>query len=264
MKFCDMHNDAVTSKKDWGKYAEINDKKGNITVYALFYDGKNEKEIYAALPSLKNRFYSFENIGYKNPDDIKNLVFSNKPLYASLTWNDENYLAFGCNNNDEDIKKEGLKVISLLNEANIILDAAHLSRKAFFSVIEKADRVINSHTCFQSVQNHKRNITDEQVKAIIQKDGIIGLCLYSYFVCGKKEGTIEDIVRHIDYFIQKFPYENLAIGSDFFGAEDFAGNIKDYESLYKIVEKLQKLGYNDKVIKGIFYDNFLNFINREY
>ena len=90
------------------------------------------------------------------------------------------------------------------------------------------------------------------------------MCLYSYFICGKKDGTIEDIVRHIDYFVQKFPFENLAIGTDFFGAEDFAGNIKDYESLYKIVEKLQKLGYNDKVIKGVFYDNFLNFINREY
>ena len=83
MKFCDMHNDAVTSKKDWGKYAEINDKKGNITVYALFYDGKNEKEIYAALPRLKNRFYSFENIGYKNPDDIKNLVQTSRYMPRS-------------------------------------------------------------------------------------------------------------------------------------------------------------------------------------
>lgn len=263
MKFCDMHNDVVTSETDWEKYAEINDKKGNITVYALFYDGKNERDLYSALPKLKNRFYSFENIGYKNPDDIKNLVFANKPLYASLTWNDENYLSFGCNNNDGDIKTAGLKVISKLNEKNIILDVAHLSRKAFFGAIEKADRVINSHTCFQSVQNHKRNVTDEQIKAIIQKNGIIGLCLYSYFICDKQNGTIEDIVRHIDFFVQKFRYENLAIGTDFFGAEDFAGNIIDYESLYKIVENLQKLGYNDKVIKGIFYDNFLNFINRE-
>ena len=47
--------------------------------------------------------------------------------------------------------------------------------------------------------------------------------------------------------------------------DDFLDELtKDYESLYKIVEKLQKLGYNDKVIKGIFYDNFLKFINREY
>lgn len=263
MKFCDLHNDVVISEKKWEKYAEINEKKGNIIVYALFYNGKNEKTIYTAIPKLKNRLYSFENIGYKNQEDIKNFVLLNSPIYASLTWNDENYLSCGCDDNDGDIKKEGLKIIELLNKAKIVLDTAHLSRRAFFSAIEKAGCVINSHTCFQSVYRHKRNVTDEQIEAIIQKKGIIGLCLYSYFINGKKNSTAEDVVRHVDYFVQKYSHENLAIGTDFFGAQDFAENIKDYESLYKIVEKLQKLGYNDKIIKDIFYNNFLKFINRE-
>lgn len=263
MKFCDMHNDAPTADKEWLRYAENNYLKGNIIVFALFYNGEINR-IKSALKYIKKYYYSFENIGFKNYDDIQTLVIKNKPVYASLTWNNENYLAFGCNDNTGNLKQKGVEVIKRLNEAKIILDTAHLSRKAFYECAEIADRIVNSHTCFDSVCKHKRNITDEQAKIIIQKGGIIGLCLYKDFVSDKKIATVEDVVRHIDYFVNKFSYEHLSLGTDFYGAKDFAENIKDYESLYKIVEKLQNLGYNDKVIKGIFYNNLAKFLEREY
>jgi len=162
----------------------------------------------------------------------------------------------------EEIKEKGKKMVKKLNQYHICVDCAHISRNGFYDLADLAENLICSHTAFDAVRKHKRNITDEQIKIIIEKGGIIGLCLYNDFLTEKQIGEVDCIIRQIDYFVNKFGYKSLCFGSDFYGAKNFAGGINNYNKFSKIVEKLRKIGYNKNVIKDICFNNLNLFLEK--
>ena len=118
---------------------------------------------------------AFEDISFV--DDITKLLEVN-PLYCSLTWNYDNKFAGGALQ-DGELTGLGKDAIEFLNSANIPLDTAHLNRKSFFEAVTCADKVLCSHTCFDYVCSHPRNLTKEQIAYIIEKNGIIGITFVS-------------------------------------------------------------------------------------
>ena len=88
-----------------------------------------------------------------------------------------------------------------------------MSKGGFIDVIENADRVVDSHTCFSGVYRHKRNIEDWQIRILVEKNGLIGVTLCGYFSTNEKELPIEKFARQIDYYCQRFPIKNLCLGT---------------------------------------------------
>jgi len=196
---------------------------------------------------------AFEDISFV--DDITKLLEVN-PLYCSLTWNYDNKFAGGALQ-DGELTGLGKDAIEFLNSANIPLDTAHLNRKSFFEAVTCADKVLCSHTCFDYVCSHPRNLTDEQIIYIIEKKGIIGITFVSEFL-SDSIAKIDDIIRHIDYFVQKFGVKNLAIGTDFLGTAPVDG-ISNYFDISKISNRLVGLGYSQEAINQIFFKNAQEF-----
>jgi len=263
-KIFDLHNDILTGC-DY-VLSQLNFyKKTKNKIITAYFKGENSfnnayKELTYFTSILPNNcLLAMEDIGYDSLNNIVKMLNFN-PLYVSLTWNKENVLGYGCNYYKEDIKQLGLKVIKNANERGIPIDTAHISNKGFYTIIDKAKFVLCSHTAFNSVYNHKRNITDEQIKLIIEKGGVIGLCLYSDFI-SKSNANVQKWVKHLDFFVNKFGFNNICIGSDFFGAKNFIKNINNYQNFSKIVEILIKMGYNVKVINKIFFGNAQKYIN---
>lgn len=262
-KIFDLHNDILTGCDNVLSQLNLYKKDKNSVVCAYF---RGNRDFLKAISDIqyfnqikpKQCYLALEDIGYDNFDNIKTLLNLN-PLYISLTWNGENVLGYGCNFDNQDIKPLGLEVIKLANQHKIIMDTAHISNRGFYTIIDKADKVICSHTAFKSIFDHKRNITDEQIKLIIEKGGVIGLCLYRDFI-GNTKNELENLIKHIDYFVNKFGYDNLCIGTDFFGAKNFINSINNYKNFSKILEKLFKIGYNIKVINKIFFNNAQKYI----
>lgn len=262
----DLHNDLLTGCEDKMSQLLLY-KQLNVRVICAYFRGGNtlakaicDVNKFMQIKS-ENCYLAFEDIGYTCQDRIDSL-FQFLPIYVSLTWNGENNLGFGCDYNDKDLKVTGVKLINKINSYKIAVDCAHLSRKGFYTLIDKSENVLCSHTAFDKIFNHKRNITEEQIKLLLEKKGVIGLTLYSPFITNKEIGSVEDFIKHIDYFVNKFGFEGLCLGSDFFGAKNFISNINNYQNLIKIVEKLEKIGYNKKAIDAIFYKNALKFINK--
>ena len=257
----DLHNDLITaenvSAEDKLRLIEKDLKDGANVCYAIFLGGKSEEYLNGFSWAKQLQNLSIEDIG--GIEDINEILLFN-PKFTTLTWNYNNKYAGGAMD-DGNLTGAGYDAIDFLNAHNIALDLAHLNRKSFENAIKTGKRVLVSHTCFDKIRQHKRNLTDEQIRAVIEKDGLIGLCLYCNFLTDKQSATIDDLVAHIDYFCSRFSFRNLAIGTDFYGMDNGVEGLSSYNDFYKIEQRLKNMGYSLEVINAILYTNAKTFLN---
>lgn len=258
MRIADFHNDIITETN----CAVIPDEYFNYhkVVTALFRGGKSFKQIYDLASKSNSPYLAFEDVGY---DDLNfNKLCELKPIYVGLTWNGENRFGFGCNYK-YGLKNEGLNLIKKLNASKITVDTAHISKGGFLDIIENADNVINSHTCFSRIYEHKRNIEDWQIKLLTEKKALIGITFYGSFMTNVKTCKITDLIKNIDYFCQRYPIELLCFGTDFYGCNFLPDGItEDYDSFYLLSNELLKRGYTEADIKKIFYGNLSAYLEK--
>ena len=240
MKFFDLHNDALT--------CGANTVRGDI-IYAVW----TSRISYTAAINLLNmsldKMLAIEDCGIfaDNPQILANYEL----MYAGLTWNTYNGLAGGAYST-EGLSAKGVEMIDFFNKNHIPIDTAHLCKSSFFEVVERANKVLCSHTCFYDINNHPRNLTAEQISAIIKNGGIVGLCFVGDFL---GEPTVECIIRHIDWFLTRFGDKNLAIGTDFYGTSNLPQDLKSYDGMDSLVLAMIRQGYSDSTIRNILYTN---------
>ena len=252
--FADFHNDILTATGGDLPTEYID----NNIITAVFRGNRSFKRAFSI--AAKARFLAYEDAGYEDLD--YDLFFKRKPIYVGLTWNGENRFGYGCNF-EKGLKKEGLDFIELLNSEKIAIDCAHISKGGFKDVIEKAEIVVDSHTCFSEVFEHKRNLDKWQLNELVKRNALIGVTCCGYFMTDKKHCKISDFIRQIDYFVQNFGVDNLAIGTDFYGCDFLAGNILGYDDLSASVRKgLKRLGYDHNSVDKILYNNLLLFTEK--
>lgn len=256
MNIADFHNDILTCGDGVvTPYGE--DRK---TVTALFRGKRTFSEICKIANYSKSRYLAFEDVGYDDLDFNTLIQFS--PVYVGLTWNGENRFGYGCDYL-YGLKNEGINLVKKLSSEKIAIDVAHLSKRGFIDVIENVDAVVDSHTCFSGVFRHKRNIEDWQIGLIVEKNGLIGVTLCGYFSTNEKKLPIETFARQIDYYCQRFPLKNLCIGTDFYGCDFLPCRItEDYDSLSVLKDELFRLGYSEKSVEDIFYNNLSEFLDK--
>ncbi|MGN0819526.1 MAG: dipeptidase [Christensenellaceae bacterium] len=261
---CDFHNDFLTDKR----CKEIlNGYKGeNVKVVSAVFKGKRSfADVVKIIDEFRlskseNCYLAFEDLGYDSPEEI-NFLLKYEPIYCTLTWNGENLLGYGCYGPDgSGLKKAGFNVIKTLNEKKIYADVAHINKQGFYDVIDKAELVVNSHTAFTGAYAHIRNSTDEQLRLLVERGALIGVVLYSAFLTDKKLATVDDFVKHIDYFVQRFGCKNICIGSDFYGADNFVSGVEGYEDFGVIEKSLLHLGYGKEAVERILYKNLESFL----
>jgi len=175
--------------------------------------------------------------------------------FLTLTWNGENSIA-GGSQTDQELTEFGKRVIKRLNNYKIACDLSHINEKSFYPAIQLSDYPLATHSNCYSLCNHPRNLKDEQIKLIAEKGGIIGLNFYPAFLCGD---VYEAIYQNIFYLADKGYENNIAIGSDFDGADmnEKLDNISKVSDLYHFLyeKKLDK-----KLLGKIFFENAQNFV----
>ena len=151
---------------------------------------------------------------------------------VTLTWNHENAIGYP-NSNEAEIMNKGLKpygkeVVKEMERLGMVVDVSHVSDGVFWDVAEMATKpFLASHSNSRAVCGHKRNMTDEMIKALADKGGVMGLNMAPEFV-GAVEGItrLEDLVTQILHIRNVGGSDVLALGSDFdgiHGALDIAG-----------------------------------------
>lgn len=175
--------------------------------------------------------------------------------FITLTWNGENKIAGGVNS-QIGLTDFGREVIEKMNRLKIGCDLSHLNENSFYSAIEIADFPLATHSNCKSVCDHKRNLTDNQLKLIAQKGGIIGLCFYPDFL---GDNVFEGIYRNIIHLLDLNMENNIAIGSDFDGAL-MDKNLKNISQVPDLYSYLEEKGLSKDLLDKIFSINANNFI----
>ncbi|WP_369903504.1 dipeptidase [Bacillus manliponensis] len=179
---------------------------------------------------------------------------------VGLTWNYANLVADGAlETRGAGLSLFGKEVVSSLNHHRMWTDVSHLSEKGFWDVMEIGEYPIASHSNCYHLCPHPRNLKDEQIKALIKKDGMIGVTFVPGFLTKKQVASIDDILRHVEHICMLGGEKNVGFGSDFDGIVTMVKNIKKYEDYNRIIEVLLKY-YTEAQVKNFTYNNFVNHI----
>lgn len=145
-----------------------------------------------------------------------------------LCYDRRNRLGDGCQEpHDQGLTAFGRVAVKECNRLGIVVDCSHTGRRTSLDAIEVSSKpVVFSHSNADALTPHQRNITDEQIDAIRQSNGVIGISTQSAFTRrGPGRPTIEDMLAHIDYVVQKIGIDYVGIGTDMVTADTLSETI---------------------------------------
>lgn len=247
-------------------YTEIERNRDDVAIalnYSDFERNRAEKKISA--------FLTIEEGGVLKGDlaNLRNFYRLGVRL-ITLTWNYPNELGFP--NVDlrtgyvsEDYQKRGLttfgfEVVAEMNRLGMIIDVSHLSDQGFYDVVRSSTKpFVASHSNSRAVTDHSRNLTDDMIRLLADKGGVIGINFARDFLGSKDISRIADMVRHIRYIIDVGGLESVAIGSDFDGISPEL-EIKHFGEMGKLIDALERNGFTADQIDKISYANALRVI----
>lgn len=182
-------------------------------------------------------------------------------IAINLTWNHANAISgSGRDEPERGLSELGRRFVARMEELGVLVDVSHLSDPGFWDVMEQATKpMIASHSNARSVWNHTRNLTDEQITAIIKNQGIIGLNFYRDFI---GHGEDFDAVRmHLDHMLDLGAAKQVALGGDWDGC-DTIDSLSDITRLTDLYEYLLTHGYSEAFLRDLFYNNMMRVVRQ--
>lgn len=288
---------AVLRKNDFCVDVEKLQSAGSLAqFFALFIDLKETEDPLAACLDMAARFYreldrnqdaikfagNYETLLQNRHDgkisafltveegavlngDISNLpmLYEKGVRLITLTWNYPNEI--GYPNHEWQHQHQGLtafgrEVVAEMNRLGMMIDVSHLSDQGFYDVASlSAKPFVASHSNARAVWGHSRNLTDEMIKLLANKGGVIGLNFERSFLGDKEVGTVADMLRHLQHIVKVGGQECAAIGTDFDGIEPDL-EIVHIGQIDKLVRGMENAGFQASVIEKICSQNALRVI----
>ncbi len=198
-------------------------------------------------------------------------LFRDGVRLITLTWNHRNVL--GCPNcirpdgtqsltvpnTEEGLTEYGLYAIARMEELGMLVDVSHLSDRGFYDVYENTKKpFLASHSNARAVTPHVRNLTDDMIRKLSGRGGVIGVNFETTFLGVPEDCGIAAVVRHLEYLRNVGGEDCLAFGSDFDGIKgnpELTG-VQDMERLW---EALCRTGWKQSTLDKLFYANVLRF-----
>ncbi len=152
-------------------------------------------------------------------------------------WNLDNGIGGGPDDPDVGLTALGKRAVKWIDAAPMVLDVSHMSEKTFWDTLEETSGVlIASHANARGLTNHPRNLKDDQIAAIADRGGVIGLVLSQRFLGLSR--NLDAVLRHAAYIAELVGPEHLAIGSDLGGLQDLIPEVPSVERLEGLAEAI--------------------------
>ena len=200
---------------------------------------------------------------------------------AGLTWNRPTWAAGGLDTPDEGLTDAGRGLVDELVERGVVLDLAHGSPPTCDELLAAGGHVVCSHACCRAVEDVERNLTDDQLRALAARGGVLGLMALT-LVVGYERPTIDGLLDHLDHAVSVMGIEHVGLGADVIdqvtaaeldagrslepvveeayvrgggrlGLEDFTGP----EHYPALVAALRRRGYGDAAVAAVTHGNFV-------
>lgn len=180
---------------------------------------------------------------------------------AGLTWNHANWAADGVMEpRGGGLTAKGKDLIRECDRLGILIDVSHLSERAFWETADLAARtIIASHSNARAIFDHPRNLTDEQLKAIIALQGMVGITFVPWFLANGENVTIHDVLRHIEHVCELGGENHIMFGSDFDGIDHHVSELTHPGQVYALHEALLR-HYSAEQTERFLSGNALSFL----
>lgn len=150
-------------------------------------------------------------------------------------------------------------------EMGMILDISHLSDAGAYELISAyPGRVMASHSNARCLCDNPRNLTDDLFLKLLDAQGVCGINLYTHFLTGCGEASVDDVVRHIEHLagLDSRASRTLVLGCDFDGCDCLPGSIRTSAAMEILAETLLRRNYSQKTVERFFFDNLYHFLRR--
>jgi membrane dipeptidase len=166
------------------------------------------------------------------------------------------------------LTEAGFELVRACNRLGILVDLAHITEKGFWDVAKTTDQpLVASHSNAHALTPVARNLTDGQLDAIRESRGVVGLNYATTMLRadGQENAAtpLSDMVRHIDYMVERLGIDCIALGSDFDGAT-IPEEIADAAGNQRLVAALRGAGYGDRELEKICRENWLRVLGQAW
>jgi membrane dipeptidase len=167
----------------------------------------------------------------------------------------------------------GKTLIRACNELKILIDLSHLNEQGFWDVAAISDApLVATHSNAHGVTPHSRNLTDRQLAAIRESQGLVGVTFAASYVRsggGHNADTTADLIlKHVDHVLEHVGEDGIGFGSDFDGS-DFDGakmpaGLGSAAELQTIVRLLRSRGFGERLIEKLCFKNWLRVLRKTW
>jgi len=260
-----------------GLYQEIEESDHELKLCKNYQDIESLKENQIGI------MLAFEGVEpLYNDINLLNIFYELGVRIVGMNWSRRNYAADGCFfNKQREGKKGGLtpfgvEIVEWAESLGMIIDVSHLNDEGFWDVMEFSKKpVIATHSNSRSLTSVMRNLTDDQIRAIAGKDGLIGINSASSFVSDTDEtSNIAAYVNHIEQMKDLVGIEHVALGFDFCDSNisdkfepikfdngrTFFNVVKGHADAQNVRTHMLERGFTDEEAEKVFSTNFLNLV----
>ncbi len=220
---------------------------------------------------------------FRTPDDV-DLFYQLGQRISLLTYNSRNLIGNGSTErHDEGISDFGISIIERMNKVGMAVDTAHCGDRTTLEAFEisKAPVLITHANCRALNPEQPRCKTDEAIRKMAEKGGVMGITGVRNFVSPKEPTTIENVLDHYDHVAKLVGVEHVGVGSDIdldgydalpedyrkwlhslykssyaFREKDDTDGVNHYKRMFDLADGLIRRGYSDANIELILGGNF--------
>lgn len=204
--------------------------------------------------------------GYAIGKDITNVEkFRQRGVvYMTLCHNGDNDICDSAKGLAEHggVSDFGAEVIREMNRIGMMVDLSHAAESSFYDALEiSALPIVCSHSSCRALCDHPRNLTDEQMRRLADKGGVMQVTFYQGFLQQQGEASILDAINHLNHAVNVMGIDHVGIGTDF----DGDGGIRGCASASELINFTRRLlleRYSVQQIEKIWGGNFLRVMHQ--
>ena len=160
----------------------------------------------------------------------------------------------------------GINLIKRCNELKLVIDLSHLNEQGFWDVARISDSpLVASHSNAHELCPSTRNLTDKQLAAIAESDGLVGVNFATSFLREdgqmRSDTPLQTVLNHMDYLIEKLGEDRVGFGSDFDGAV-VPKEMGSVTGLVTLADAMKQHGYSESLMNKLCFQNWINLLNR--
>jgi membrane dipeptidase len=166
------------------------------------------------------------------------------------------------------LSRAGKDLVRECNQLGVVIDLSHLNEKGFWDVVALSKApIVASHSGVWRLCRSPRNLTDDQLRAVRESGGIVGVNFARAFL--RRDGledrrtSVREIAKHVEYIAEKIGVDHVGLGSDYDGTQ-VPQDMKDASGLPKLMDALRERGFKGAALKKIANGNWLRVLKETW